>query len=89
VIWLDKTSVTWGGQRGRIRVWCTSKEAYLHCVIQQQWKGFKQFMFWGSFLYKEKGPCHMWEDETEKENKESKKWLKQVNVQLDADCKAA
>jgi len=62
-----------GGQRGRIRVWRTSLEAYNHYCIWQQWKGFKQFMFWACFSYEEKGPCHVWEDKIEKEKEKAKK----------------
>lgn len=59
VIWSDETSVTWGGQRGRIRVWRTSGEAYKYHCIRWRWKGFKQFMFWACFSYDKKGPCHV------------------------------
>lgn len=41
VIWSDETSVTWGGQRGRIRAWRTSEEAYQYHCIRRWWKGFK------------------------------------------------
>jgi len=59
VIWSDETSVTWGGQRGRIRVWRKESEAYNHHCIRRRWKGFKQFMFWGCFSYDKRGPCHI------------------------------
>lgn len=87
VIWSDETSVTWGGQRGRIRVWRTSSEAYHYHCIRRRWKGFKQFMFWASFTYDEKGPCHIWEEETAKEKDESKKWLDQANAELESLCR--
>ena len=29
-------------------------------------------MFWGSFSYDKKGPCHVWEKETVEEKKERK-----------------
>jgi transposase len=83
VIWSDETSVTWGGQRGRVRVWRTKDEAYNHHCIRRRWKGFKQFMFWGCFSYDEKGPCHIWEDETAKEKEEAIEWLKAKNAELE------
>lgn len=46
-------------------------------------------MFWALFLYNKKGPYHIWEDETDKEKKESKKWLDEMNIHLEAECKAA
>jgi len=73
VIWSDETSVTWGGQRGRIRVWRTSSEAYNCHYIRRRWKGFKEFMFWACFSWHGKGPCHIWDEETEAEKKEAKK----------------
>jgi transposase len=88
VIWSDEISVTMGGQRGRIRVWRLKKEAYHQHVIRRRWKGFKQFMFWGCFSYDKKGPCHIWEDETPKEKKESEIWLEQQNKILEPICKA-
>jgi hypothetical protein len=83
VIWSDETSVTMGGQRGRIRVWRLHSEAYNYHCIKRRWKGFKEFMFWGCFSYDKKGPCHIWEDETEKEKKEAIKWIKQRNEELE------
>ena len=59
VIWSDETSVTMGGQRGRRRIWRLQSEAYLNHCIRRRWKGFKQFMFWGYFLYDLKGPCYI------------------------------
>jgi len=87
VIWSDETSVTWGGQRGRIRVWRKESEAYNHHCIRRRWKGFKQFMFWGCFSYDKRGPCHIWEDETDKEKEEAKEWLKKKNAELELICK--
>ena len=89
VIWSDETSVTWGGQRGRIRVWRRSDEAYLYHCIRRRWKGFKQFMWWSCFSYDEKGPWHIWEDETKKEKEEAEKWLAEENSRIEEECKLA
>jgi hypothetical protein len=86
VIWSDETSVTWGGQKGKIRVWRREDEAYNYHCIRRRWKGFKQFMFWGCFSYEEKGPCHIWEEETEKEKREAPKWTEERNKELEAEC---
>ena len=88
VIWSDETSVTMGGQRGRIRVWRTTEEAYNYHCIRRRWKGFKEFMFWGCFSYDKKGPCHVWEDETPKEKREAERWLEAQNKILEPICKA-
>jgi transposase len=83
VIWSDETSVTWEGQRGRVRVWRTVDEAYIYHCIRRRWKGFKQFMFWGCFSYDKKGPCHIWEEKTAKEKEEAIKWLEAKNKELE------
>jgi len=77
-----------GGQRGRLRVWRTSSEAYHYHCIKRRWKGFKQFMFWGCFSYDKKGPCHIWEDETAMEKRQSERWLQEQNQILEPICKA-
>jgi hypothetical protein len=45
-------------------------------------------MFWARFSYDEKGPCHVWEDETAKEKKKAKEWMEKVNALLEPECKA-
>jgi len=72
VIWLDETSVIWGGQRGRLRVWQIEEEAYYNYYIRRRWKHFKEFMFWGCFSYDLKGPCYIWEEEILAEKKKAK-----------------
>jgi transposase len=87
VIWSDETSVTMGGQRGRLRIWRTTSEAYnLHC-IKRRWKGFKEFMFWGCFSYDKKGPYHIWKEETKAEKKQADIWLAEQNQILEPECK--
>jgi transposase len=44
-------------------------------------------MFWGCFSYDEKGPCHIWDDETEKEKREAKAWMKARNEEREANCR--
>jgi hypothetical protein len=87
VIWSDETSVTMGGQRGRIRVWRMTSEAYQTHCIRRRWKGFKEFMFWGCFSYDKKGPCHIWTEETPKEKKEAERWLAEMNEKLEPICR--
>jgi transposase len=88
VIWSDETSVTMGGQRGKLRVWRLNSEAYNYHCVRRRWKGFKQFMFWGCFSYDKKGPCHIWADETVTEKKEADKWLEEQNKILEPEARA-
>ncbi len=39
-------------------------------------------MFWGSFTYDKKGPCHVWKPETVKEKKTVKEELDRLNAEL-------
>ena len=67
VIWTDEISVCIGSRRGRkIRVWRTIKEMYHKTCIRTRYKSFQEFMFWGSFRYDKKGPCHIWNAATAK-----------------------
>jgi len=40
-------------------------------------------MFWGSFNYDMKGPCHCWEPETVKEKEAAKEEIKRLNEELE------
>ena len=39
-----------------------------------------EFMFWGSFSYDKKGPCHIWRPETTQEKKTAEKELAEMNT---------
>ncbi len=72
-----------------MRVWRTRDEAYnVHC-IRRRWKCFKQFMFWACFSYDEKGPCHVWEEETATEKKEAKEQMNKINKEIEPAYKQA
>jgi len=64
VIWTDETSVLLGHRRGGYRLWRKSNERVTRSVIRPRWKGYSEFMFWGCFTYKEKGPCYIYPRET-------------------------
>ena len=88
VIWTDETSVVLGHRRGAVRVWRTSEEAYTDTVIRRRWKGFTDFMFWGSFTYDEKGPCHIWKPQTVAQKKKDDLELTKLNEELEPVEKA-
>ena len=64
IVWTDETSIILGHRRGGYRVWRKSRERVVRSCIQPRWKGYSKFMFWGSFTYHEKGPCHVYPRET-------------------------
>ena len=64
VIWTDETSIVLGARRGSLRTWRRTNESFEKSVIRNRWKGYSEFMFWGSFSWYQKGPCHIWRAET-------------------------
>jgi hypothetical protein len=88
VIWTDETSVVLNFRRGGYRVWRTAKEAFVKSNIRERWKGYSEFMFWGSYTYDYKGPFHMWKPETAKEKKQSVKDLERWNKELEPLARA-
>ena len=83
VIFTDETAVQLGGTRGRRRVWRMPREAFNKHCIRRRWKGFSEFMFWGSFSYDKKGPCHVWEKETPEEKRDCKADLDTRNLLIE------
>jgi hypothetical protein len=79
VIFTDKTAVQLGGTRGKRRIWRLPGEGYNKHYIRRRWKGFSEFIFWGSFTYDKKGPCHVWEKEIAEEKRERKADLDKRN----------
>ena len=79
VIWTDETSVCLGTRRACIRVWRDSTESYNKTCVHRRWKGYSEFMSWGSFSYDKKGAMHNWKDETAAEKKAAIEHLKRLN----------
>ena len=75
-------------RRGAVRVWRTPDEQFHPTVIRPRWKGVTEFMFWGSFSYDKKGPCHIWKPETLKEKEAAKKELSAINALKEPQAKA-
>ena len=88
MIWTDETAVVVGHRRGGYQVWRTSVERYLRSCTRERWKGFTEFMFWASYCYDFKGPCHIWRPETAAERKLVNKDLKEINEAMEPICKA-
>lgn len=88
VIWTDETSVVLNHRRGGYRIWRKSDEAFLRSTIRERWKGYSEFMFWGSFSYDKKGPCHCWQPESRKQKEEARKAIEALNQELEAEARA-
>ena len=63
-------------------------ERYLRSCTRERWKGFTEFIFWASYYYDFKGPCHIWRPETAVEKKLANKDLKEINKAMEPICKA-
>jgi len=87
VIWTDETSVILLHRRGGYRIWRKADEKFVRSCIRERWKGCSEFMFWGSFTYDKKGPCHCWLPETAQEKKEAEKFIQQLNDKLELIAK--
>jgi hypothetical protein len=86
VIWSDETSVILS-RRGTQRLWRRSDEAFVPSVIRNRWKGFSEFMFWGSFSYDAIGPCHVWKPETPAERREAIQEVERLNTEIEDEKK--
>lgn len=79
VIWTDESAVVLLHRRGGYRVWRLPNERYIKSCIRPRWKGACEFMFWGSFSYDKKGPCHCWKPETAPEKRRSEEMISAWN----------
>src|SRR6266480_644763 len=88
IIWTDETSIILGHRRGGYRVWRKSNERVKRSCIRPRWKGYSEFMFWGCFTYKEKGPCHIYPAETAAMKKQVINEIEELNKTLEPLRKA-
>ncbi|KAL6167944.1 hypothetical protein ACJQWK_05613 [Exserohilum turcicum] len=83
VIWTDETSVVLNHRRGGYRIWRKADERVVKSCIRERWKGYSEFMFWGCFSYDKKGPCHIYQPETNVEKKDAARKIEQLNAELE------
>ena len=85
VIWTDECSVVLGHRRGAVRVWRTVLEGIepVQSTIRHRWKGAMEMMFWGSYSYDYKGPCHCWSTEIAKEKKYANRVIEKMNEEIE------
>ena len=88
VIWSDETLVIMGHRRGAVKIWSRNHEAVESTCIRRRWKGVQEFMFWASFSYDKKGPCHIYMQETAQEKKLAEKEVERMNQLREPDLKA-
>ena len=67
---------------------CVLRTTYDTTVLRPRQKGFSESMFWGSFTWYKKGPCHIQKPETKTKQKTALKDLKAINTILETVKKA-
>lgn len=88
VIWTDETSVVLGHRRGGYRIWRQPQERFLKSCIHRRWKGYSEFMFWGSFSWDMKGPSHCFLPETPADSKIADATIRELNKEYEPEKKA-
>jgi len=83
IIWTDETSVLLGQRRGGYKIWRKPQERVVRSCIRARWKGYSEFIFWGSFSYFSKGPCHIFRPESASERKRSELKVRELNAELE------
>ena len=83
MIWTDETAIVLNQRRGGYRIWRTSDEVYTKSAIRKRWKGYSEFMFWGSFTYDKKGPCHCFLPESAAEKRIIQRTIDEMNKELE------
>jgi hypothetical protein len=63
------------------RVWRKPDEVVEKSCISSRRPGYMEFMFWGCVCYDKKGPCHIWDKETDEEKRFAQDFLDQMNAQ--------
>ena len=88
IIWTDETNVVLGQRRGNHRVWRTPLEGEepVTSTIQERYHKGTEFMFWGSFSWDWKGPCHYWAPETKKEKAKLVIKIAAMNTKLESSA---
>jgi transposase len=82
VIWTDEISVILGSRRGTVRLWRDLNERFNPTVVRSRWKGFSEFMFWGSFSYDRKGLCYIYKPETKKMKELADEEIRKLNNEI-------
>ena len=86
VIWTDETGVILDHRRGGTQLWRTPEKRYHKTCIQCHWKGVTEFMFWGTFSYDKKGPCHIWTSKTAQKKRVAEAELEEMNATWKEEC---
>jgi hypothetical protein len=83
IIWTDETSVILGHRRGGYRIWRRPWERVTKSAIRPRWKGYLEFMFWGSFSYFYKGPCYIYKLENAQMREKAVAKIEELNKELE------
>ncbi len=90
LIQTDKTSVVLEQRKGSHRIWGTPLEGEkpVTSTIRERYHNATEFMFWASFSWDQKRPCHCWEKETAAEKKEAATKIAAINTAIEPKAQA-
>jgi hypothetical protein len=91
VIFSDEASIIVSAKRGmqNISRIVGDKERYHPDCIERRHNNYSEAMFWGSFTYDYKGPCHVYLKETEEQRAEYMERIEKLNdEEIIAECRA-
>ncbi len=88
IIWTDETSVVLGQQRESHRIWRTlwEGEKPVTSTVGERYYKATEFMFWASFSWDRKRPCHCWEKETAPEKKKGATKIAAINSAIEPEA---
>jgi hypothetical protein len=87
-VFSDEAAILVGEHRGMQRVLQTPEERFYPDVIEVQYNNYSEAMFWGCFLYDQKGPCHIYIEETAEQKAEYVQMIEEKNIELEPQlCK--
>ncbi len=90
IIFSNEASIIVSTKRGQQNISRTVEEKYYPDCIERQYNNYSEAMFWGSFTYDHKGPCHIYYLETEAEKEEYLRIIQQINDdEIKAECREA
>ena len=79
VVYTDETPARVGEQRGILRAWAKEDEVYHPHVKRPKIRNNCSLQFYGAFTYNAKGPCHIYNKETQEEKHKAEVALKEEN----------
>jgi hypothetical protein len=91
VIFSDEAAIVVSAKRGMQNVSrVLGEDRYHPDCIERRYNNYTEAMFWGSFTYDFKGPCHIYYKETEEQKESNEAEMDRINEEeVEAECRVA